>query len=181
MVLRFSTRHFSAASLVMKLMNSETHSWTHSLASFEILAVAGTLDFIILATFAILRTRQWQAWAGRGWRVRKNRRGMSRHTHRQETILFSVLPDFLVRYRRRFWSIWGRFRRGAGTVTERGDIWIRCVLCRHNSLDGTLELTCTLPHRLGTSGTPGATIQPSLIESLLDRLRVIFHQAPLPS
>ena len=54
MVLRFSMRHFSAASLVMKLMNSETHSWTHSLASFEILAVAGTLDFIILATFAIL-------------------------------------------------------------------------------------------------------------------------------
>jgi len=46
----------------MKLMNSETHSWTHSLASFEILAVAGTLDFIILATFAILQTRQSQVW-----------------------------------------------------------------------------------------------------------------------
>ena len=34
-------------------MNSETHSCTHSLASFAILAVEGTEAFIILETFAI--------------------------------------------------------------------------------------------------------------------------------
>ena len=37
----------------MKLMNSDTHSCTHSFASLDILAVAGTDDFMIRETFAI--------------------------------------------------------------------------------------------------------------------------------
>ena len=41
--------------LTMKLINSETHSWTHSLASFETFAVVGKLDFMIRETFAIWR------------------------------------------------------------------------------------------------------------------------------
>jgi hypothetical protein len=36
-----------------KLMNSETHSWTHSLASFAIFAESGREFFMILPTFAI--------------------------------------------------------------------------------------------------------------------------------
>ena len=42
MVLRFSRWHLSLASLVIKLMNSETHSWTVSLASLAIFAFAGS-------------------------------------------------------------------------------------------------------------------------------------------
>ena len=41
---------------VMKLMNSDTHSCTHSLASLAILAVDGTDCFIIRDTFAIWGT-----------------------------------------------------------------------------------------------------------------------------
>lgn len=52
-VLRFSSWHFSAASDVMKEMNSDTHSCTHSFASFAILAVGGTEAFIIRETLAI--------------------------------------------------------------------------------------------------------------------------------
>src|SRR5260370_1348676 len=52
-VFRFSSWHFSAASDVMKLINSDTHSCTHSLASFAILAVGGTAFFMIRETFAI--------------------------------------------------------------------------------------------------------------------------------
>jgi hypothetical protein len=52
-VLRFSSWHFSAASDVMKLINSDTHSCTHSLASFAILAVGGTAFFMMRETFAI--------------------------------------------------------------------------------------------------------------------------------
>ena len=154
MVLRFSTRHFSAASLVMKLMNSETHSWTHSLASLEILAVAGTLDFIILATFAIFRqTRQSQARV-KGEGRSGGARGMSGCAHGEETVLFPILPDFLLRYRRRIWGILsGRLWRDAGTISEGGDG--RCVL-RHNSLDETFGLTRSLPH---PSGAPPTTAQ----------------------
>lgn len=44
-------------SLVMKEINSETHSCTHSFASFAILALSGSARFIIRATFAIGRNR----------------------------------------------------------------------------------------------------------------------------
>jgi len=47
----------STYSLVMKLMNSDTHSWTVSFASFAILALAGSVLFIILLMFAIGRYR----------------------------------------------------------------------------------------------------------------------------
>ena len=40
---------------MMKLMNSDTHSWTVSLASFEIFALAGRDFFMIRLTFAIGR------------------------------------------------------------------------------------------------------------------------------
>jgi hypothetical protein len=39
----------------MKLMNSDTHSCTHSLASFAIFAVGGTAFFMIRETFAICK------------------------------------------------------------------------------------------------------------------------------
>ena len=42
-------------SLVMKLMNSLTHSCMHSLASFAIFALSGKASFMILATGAKLR------------------------------------------------------------------------------------------------------------------------------
>lgn len=42
-------------SLVMKEMNSETHSCMHSFASFAILAFSGSAFFIIRATGAKLR------------------------------------------------------------------------------------------------------------------------------
>lgn len=42
-------------SLVIKLMNSLTHSCMHSLASFAILAFSGKAIFMILATGAKLR------------------------------------------------------------------------------------------------------------------------------
>ena len=41
----------------MKLMNSDTHSWTVSLASFDIFAFAGSDFFMIRLTFAIGRKR----------------------------------------------------------------------------------------------------------------------------
>jgi hypothetical protein len=46
-----------AYSLVMKLMNSDTHSWTVSLASFAILALGGSAFFIIRLMLAIGRNR----------------------------------------------------------------------------------------------------------------------------
>ena len=39
--------------LTMKLINSDTHSWTHSLASLLTFAEPGKEFFMILATFAI--------------------------------------------------------------------------------------------------------------------------------
>ena len=45
----------SLPSLVMKEMNSETHSCMHSFASFAIFAFSGKADFIIRATGAKLR------------------------------------------------------------------------------------------------------------------------------
>ncbi|KAJ6804901.1 nuclear transcription factor Y subunit B-3 [Iris pallida] len=57
MVLRFSRWHLSEASPVMKLMNSETHSWTVSFASLEIFAFAGRAFFMIRLTLAIGRNR----------------------------------------------------------------------------------------------------------------------------
>ncbi|KAJ0928950.1 hypothetical protein HanRHA438_Chr04g0199581 [Helianthus annuus] len=39
----------------MKLMNSDTHSWTVSFASFDIFAFAGNAFFIIRLTLAIGR------------------------------------------------------------------------------------------------------------------------------
>ena len=54
-VFRFSWWHLSLASDVIKLMNSLTHSGTHSLASFVIFPVCGMAFFIILATFAVGR------------------------------------------------------------------------------------------------------------------------------
>ena len=47
----------TAYSQVMKLMNSDTHSCTSSLASFEILAFFGRFSRIILAMFAMGRKR----------------------------------------------------------------------------------------------------------------------------
>lgn len=102
-VLRFSTWHFSAASDVMKLMNSETHSCTHSLASFEIFAVPGTDDFIIRDTFAIC-TRK-------GYRLTGGAENSESGTHWQEAVLFSIFPDFLLGNGRGRWCIshglWG--------------------------------------------------------------------------
>ena len=46
-----------AHSLVIKLMNSDTHSCTVSLASFAILALEGKVFFMILLMFAIGRKR----------------------------------------------------------------------------------------------------------------------------
>lgn len=40
---------------MMKLMNSETHSWTFSLASFEILALVGSALFMIRLMLAMGR------------------------------------------------------------------------------------------------------------------------------
>lgn len=42
---------------MMKLMNSETHSWTVSLASLDILAFAGSDFFMIRLTLAMGRNR----------------------------------------------------------------------------------------------------------------------------
>ena len=53
MVFRFSWRHLSLASDVMKEINSDTHSCIVSLASFAIFAFVGKDFFIILDTFAI--------------------------------------------------------------------------------------------------------------------------------
>nr|GFB49425.1 protein CPR-5 [Tanacetum cinerariifolium] len=44
---------------VMKLMNSDTHSWTISFASLDILGLAGKYFFIIHLTFAIGRRPSW--------------------------------------------------------------------------------------------------------------------------
>jgi hypothetical protein len=49
------TRRTNSPSLVMKLINSDTHSCMHSLASLAIFAFSGRADFIILATGAKLR------------------------------------------------------------------------------------------------------------------------------
>ena len=65
----------------------------------------------------------------------------SGHTHREETILFSIFPDFLFSDRRRFWSILGSLGGCAGTVVVGCDVL--CELGRHNSLDVTLEATRT--------------------------------------
>lgn len=46
---------FDEPSLVMKLMNSLTHSCMHSLASFAIFAFSGNASFMIRATGAKLR------------------------------------------------------------------------------------------------------------------------------
>lgn len=56
-VLRFSMRQRSDASLVMKLMNSLVHSCTHSLASFETLVAEGRHFFMIRLTLAMGRKR----------------------------------------------------------------------------------------------------------------------------
>ena len=99
--------------------------------------------------------------------------------HRQKTILFSVLSNFLFCYRCRFWSIRSGLRRGAGTVAEGSDIWRE--LRRHNSLDETLELNSYPPTPLA----PPTTTQPSLfeapIQSIFNRLRLVFRQVSLPS
>ena len=55
MVLRFSFLQISHASDVIKAMNSETHSYTASLASLEILAFSGSDCFMILLMLAIGR------------------------------------------------------------------------------------------------------------------------------
>ena len=158
----------------MKLMNSETHSWTHSLASLEILAVVGTLDFMILATFAIFRR------TGEG-----GRRGKSGCAHREETILFPILSDLLLRYRRRLWCILGgRLGRGSSTrtVIEGGDV--RCVLRHHNSLSEAFELTRTLPHPSGTTTAQSQThpyFLEASIESFLGGTEVLFCRTSPPS
>ena len=52
---------------MMKLMNSETHSWTVSLASFEIFAFPGRAFFIIRPTFAIGRSLSCSRGDGDLW------------------------------------------------------------------------------------------------------------------
>ena len=55
------TWHLSEASLVMKEMNSETHSWTHSRASLAILPCVEGMDFFMMrATLAMGRKRSWK-------------------------------------------------------------------------------------------------------------------------
>ena len=161
----------------MKLMNSETHSWTHSLASLDILAVVGTLDFIILATFAIFRR---MGEGGLGGKCE----GKSGCAYREETILFPILSDLLLRYGRRLRCILGsRLCRGTSTRTiiEGGDV--RCVL-RHSSLDEAFELTRTLPHPSDTTTTQPQSQPYSLeasIESFLGGTEVLFCRTSLPS
>ncbi|KAG6715090.1 hypothetical protein I3842_05G232700 [Carya illinoinensis] len=50
-VFRFSLSHLLDASPVMKLMNSDTHSCTISLASFKIFTFAGRAFFMIYFNF----------------------------------------------------------------------------------------------------------------------------------
>lgn len=59
-VLRFSSLHRSAAWLVMNEINSETHSWMHSLDSFESLACCGKAFFITRATVCV--SISYAAW-----------------------------------------------------------------------------------------------------------------------
>ena len=55
------TWHLSEASLVMKEMNSETHSCTHSRASLAILPCEEGMDFFMMrATLAMGRKRSWK-------------------------------------------------------------------------------------------------------------------------
>lgn len=54
-VFLFSFLHFSQASLVMNEINSETHYWTVSFASFAIFAFSGRDFFMILPMLAIGR------------------------------------------------------------------------------------------------------------------------------
>ena len=72
-VLRFSCWHLSLASLVINEMNSDTHSWMLSFASFAILALFGSVFFIIRAIFAIgrnLRHIKYEGWSCTGHRSR---------------------------------------------------------------------------------------------------------------
>lgn len=71
----------------MKLMNSDTHSCTHSFASLLTLADPGSAFFMIRATFAI-----YLCSASTTKRVTEGlgRRGV---TYRQEPILFPELLD----------------------------------------------------------------------------------------
>jgi hypothetical protein len=50
----------------MKEINSDTHSCTHSFASFDTFAVCGKEFFIILETFAICPIRQQNSPAKEG-------------------------------------------------------------------------------------------------------------------
>ena len=107
-VLRFSMWHFSAASEVMKLMNSETHSWTHSLASLAILAVEGTDCFMIRETLAI-------------WRRLVSETGGKGGAYGEETVLFSVLSHLLFGDRCRRGCVGrGRLVRSVGVF-----VWLR--------------------------------------------------------
>ena len=58
-VFRFSCKHLSLASDVMKEINSLTHSCTVSLLSLAILAFSGNVFFIIRAMLAMGRKRSW--------------------------------------------------------------------------------------------------------------------------
>lgn len=72
--------------LTMKLINSDTHSWTHSLASFETLAVCGSEFFMILATFAIYTPQL----AGVDFIGRKELTGSQRSCSRNSSTCASV-------------------------------------------------------------------------------------------
>jgi len=85
MVLRFSMAQRSAASLVMNEINSDTHSCTHSLASFAILDVPGIEDFMIRATFAIWCAVELAEY-----------NGTQHPTYRQEAVLLAILAKFLL-------------------------------------------------------------------------------------
>ncbi len=67
MVLRFSCEHRSLASLVMKLTNSLTVSWTHSRASLAIFPDFGMARFIIRVMFAMGRNRSCSRSGHDGW------------------------------------------------------------------------------------------------------------------
>ena len=85
MVLRFSSWHFSAASEVMNEINSETHSCTHSFASFAIFEVGGTAPFMIRETLAIWRESEGVC---RGLGLGK--------TNRKKSVLLTILADLLL-------------------------------------------------------------------------------------
>jgi hypothetical protein len=75
---------------VIKLMYSETHSWTVILASFATLAFPGSARFIIRIMFAVGKNLQWIKSAERGSRRRE---GDEKEMRGEETVQGKVRRD----------------------------------------------------------------------------------------